>query len=111
MNRSMVSLVAILSSTWVLARSEVARAQNVPGSVSFTARIAEGGQPITGTRQFDLKLFDAETGGTQVWTETHNGVMVEDGLAYLSMGGQSSMLDAFTLDGSARWLQISVNGM
>ncbi len=110
MRRSVFPLVAILGSVGILASSAVARAQGVPGSVSFTARLAEGGAPITGTRSFDLKLFDAETGGTQVWTETHNGVMVQDGLAFLSMGGQSSMLDAFTLDGSPRWLQISVNG-
>src|SRR5688500_1142003 len=87
----------------------VAAAQGVPDTVSLTARLVDDGTPVDGTRTIDLKIFDAEEAGTEIWTETHNGVSVSGGLFYLEMGSLSS-LDAYTFDGGRRWLQISVNG-
>ena len=84
----------------VITLSVDADAQGVPGATTFTARVNVDGAPANGNFDFTLALFDAAAGGDKVWEETHTGVTVEDGIAFLSMGSLTT-LDATVFDGSA----------
>lgn len=74
-------------------------------STSFTYQgtLADGSQPASGSYDFEFRLYDSLTGGTQIGSSViTNGVNVADGVftATLDFGGQ--------FPGANRWLEILV---
>jgi hypothetical protein len=93
----------------VLALAASAHAQGAPGTISFVARLADNGTPITGSHDLVLALFDAQTGGTSVWSETRTGVTIpSDGLLYLDLGSVTP-LDANVFSGAKRYLEVTID--
>lgn len=84
-------------------------AADVPRTLSFTARITDGDAALAGNHAFTFRLWDAETGGTQRWSETHASVPVSEGLVAVGLGG-SSPLSAAVLDGDPLWVEIVLDG-
>jgi hypothetical protein len=75
-------------------------------TITYQGRLDSGGQPFSGTANFDFALFDAPTGGGQVGaTISEEGVAVTDGLFQVALDFGA---DAFA--GGGRWLRIRVNG-
>lgn len=77
-----------------------------PEGTAFTyqGRLMASGSPYTGTADFQVSLMDAQTGGSQVGvTATITAGSVNNGLFTLPLDFGTA-----ALDGSARWLQISV---
>jgi hypothetical protein len=103
MKRAIVALV--------LCVAQSAFAQGAPSTVSFVARLADNGTPVSGQHDFVLGLFDAATGGTAVWNETRMGVQVPaDGLLYLDLGSVTT-LDAAVFGGTKKYLEITIDGV
>jgi len=93
-----------------LALAASAHAQGAPGTISFVARFADNGTPITGAHDLVLALFDAPTGGTSVWDETRTGVTIpSDGLLYLDLGSVTP-LDATVFSGAKKYLEVTIDG-
>jgi hypothetical protein len=86
-----------------------ALAQPVPERVSFTARLVDDGVPATGSHDFAFELWDAATEGNSVWTETHSGRQVAEGLVHIELGGTTA-LDETVFDGRTLFLGITVDG-
>ncbi len=88
-----------------------ARATEVPGTLSFTARLVDdkSDAPSSGTHSVVFALFDAESAGHSVWNETHSVTVADDGLMFVELG-DTTTLDSHVLDGSDRWLEITVDG-
>jgi hypothetical protein len=86
------------------------RAATVPGTITFAARIVDEKTEaeLTGSHTATFALYDAETGGTSVWNESHP-VEVEDGMVFVELGSQNT-LDTKVFDGKQLWLQVSVDG-
>lgn len=85
-------------------------AQGAPSTVSFVARLSDGGQPVSGSHDFVFAIYDAPTGGTQLWSEARNGLTVpQDGLLYLDLGSVTPLTSAI-LNGSPRYLEITLDG-
>lgn len=83
----------------------------VPTTMSFVARLAEGGAPLSGTHDFQLDLFDSASGGLSKWSEAHPGVVVPvDGVLFLELG-TSVPLDATVFDGAPRFLELAIDGV
>jgi hypothetical protein len=82
---------------------------DVPRTMTFTARVTDGEDALEGTHTFQFRLWDAETGGAQRWSETHNGVDVTDGLVAVGLG-TSSPLSGVVLDGDPLWVEIVLDG-
>ncbi len=78
----------------------------VPSTVAFSARIADGGAPVTGTQSFTFKLFDALEAGNEIWSEPKD-LIVNDGVATTSLG-DTTALPAFT--GAALFLEVTMGG-
>lgn len=89
----------------------VAAAQDVPETMTFTARVLneQDDTPLVGTHAFIFKLFDAETGGSQRWEENHLNVSVDQGLVYLMLG-RNNPLDSTVFTGAQLWLEVTVDG-
>jgi hypothetical protein len=93
-----------------LAIAASAHAQGTPGTISFVARLADAGNPVTGSHDLQLAMFDAMTGGTAVWTENRTGVQIPtDGILYLDLGSVTP-LDATVFSGTKKYLEVTIDG-
>ncbi len=76
-----------------------------PGSLTD-----EAGQPVAdGAYAFTFALYEAETGGEPLWTESQEGITVQGG-AFTALLGSAASLPGEALDGGARWLEVAVRG-
>jgi hypothetical protein len=69
---------------------------------TYQGRLLDGTLPANAGYDLEFKLFDAENGGTEIGTQTRNGVAVVNGIftVTLDFGAQ--------FPGANRWLEISV---
>jgi hypothetical protein len=90
-----------------LARSE----SQAGGTIPYTGRLtSQAGAPVTdGVYDFTFALYDAETGGTLLWTETQRGVPVKGG-AFDAALGSVNPLSKDVLVEDNHWLAVSVRG-
>ncbi len=72
----------------------------------------ESGNPITDTLGLDMtiEIFDAETGGNELWSEDTTDVPVEQGIFHIILGSVNPIPDDVFTQGTARWLQLTVEG-
>ncbi len=78
---------------------------NVQGKLSDAA-----GTPITGQAQITFVIFDAEVGGNELWREGPLPVTLTRGIYNVLLGSTSPLPSAIFKSGSARYLEITVNG-
>jgi hypothetical protein len=73
---------------------------------TFQGHLAQSGTPLDGSADLAFKLYSAETGGAQLGsTISATGYPVVDGVFTVDLD-----FGAVVFDGSARWLQVEVNG-
>jgi hypothetical protein len=83
-----------------------APANMVDSAFTYQGSLTDGSNPANGAYDFEFKLYDAASGGSQVGsTVASNDVNVSDGLFTVELGFGSNV---FT--GDARWLEIGVRG-
>lgn len=81
---------------------------DVPNIIDFNGRLADSsGNAVNATVNITFKLYDVETGGTALWTETQS-VTVTDGLFNVKLGSVTA-LDENDFSSSERWIGISVD--
>lgn len=102
------TMLAMVTAGIAAVGAQAADAQ-VPGTVTFTARVVDDGTPVTGTHAFTFRLFDAASGGTQRWSENYGGVLVQDGLVTVALGSQTT-LTASVLDGTPLFVEVALDG-
>jgi len=71
-----------------------------------TLNDAEGRPLPDGAHFFDFMIFVAETGGSPLWAEAHEGVNITNG-AYSIVLGERTMFD---LPPGSYWLEVTVDG-
>lgn len=82
----------------------------VPTRVPFQGLLLDtGGQPLNTSVDLDFELFDALTAGTSLWSETHLGVIVVDGVYAVELGETSALTPA-VVSGGVAFLEITVGG-
>ncbi|HCP45323.1 MAG TPA: hypothetical protein DIU15_04745, partial [Deltaproteobacteria bacterium] len=97
---SLLVLVFVLSSATALA---------TPTRLSQQGRVLDGaGGPLSGSHTLVFTLYDEETGGNVLWTETHQ-LNLDEGYYSVTLGTLST-LDDLLFDGGAQWLQLTLNG-
>lgn len=96
-----LALVAVFCPAFALAQ--------VPTKVGYQGRLLKAdGAPETGIVKLAFALFAGESGGTPLWSE-EQAVALTDGF-YATFLGDSKPLTGSVLDGSERFLEVSVNG-
>ncbi len=98
---------SVVASATSLGGVEVASAESVPRGISHEGRLTDmKGSPHTGLKRATLRLYDARVGGPVRWSET---VEVEFDDGYFSvLLGESTPIDDSFLDGTTRWLGVTV---
>ena len=81
---------------------------DVPREMTFQGRLAGNG---TDPVNIEVRLYDAATGGTPLWSETHPDVPRPNGLFTVNIGSQTTggIPDA-AIDAAEVWMAVSVNG-
>lgn len=96
----------------VLALSAIPMLVNAqaPQLINYQGNLIDNGTPVTGPVNITFSIFDVETAGTSLWTETQSGVNVANGVFQVLLGGAAAFpANLFTSDGD-RFLEVSVGG-
>jgi hypothetical protein len=100
------ALITVLSSVLLCTAFALADA---PKMVTYQGLLTDDtGSPVAdGNYGLTFRLYDAATGGTQLWSETHPSVTVQNGLFKVHLGSVSIL----SLDFDAPyWLEVQVGG-
>ncbi|MEE2828486.1 MAG: collagen-like protein, partial [Myxococcota bacterium] len=80
----------------------------VPTQLSQQGRLLDGeGEPLDEVHSLTFSLYDAETEGEVLWTETHE-VAFERGYYSVTLGSEEP-LDDLLFAGDPVWLELSVD--
>ncbi|MCK4597432.1 hypothetical protein KAU04_05305, partial [bacterium] len=83
--------------------------KTVPGQLNYQGYLADAvdSSAVTSTLEMTFRLFDSQTKGAELWSETHPAVEVSNGLFHVLLGSVTSFPgDMF--DGTTLWLQTEV---
>ena len=95
--------------TVLLALLAPASLATVPGQISYQGLLLDAlGDPKNGMVDMVFSLHDAPSGGTQLWTETHDDVSVLDGV-YDVVLGETTPITPSIVTGGALYLEIVVD--
>ncbi|MFH1389814.1 MAG: hypothetical protein ABIH56_03745, partial [Candidatus Margulisiibacteriota bacterium] len=80
----------------------------VPTKMNFQGKLTDsGGNPITTAVEVKFSIFDASSGGTELWTETISGLTPDQGLMNQELG-LTTPLTSGVFGGDTRYLAIKV---
>lgn len=78
-------------------------------SITYQGRLLDDqGDPIDGSVAMIFSIYDAESGGTLLWTESHGALTASNGLVNLILGQGAPIPDS-VFQAADRWLEIDVN--
>lgn len=80
----------------------------VPQLLNYQGRLSSAGGPVTGDQTITFRIYDADTGGAELWSETQT-VPVTDGVFNVILGSITPLADVFSGSGS-RYLSVQVQG-
>ena len=81
-----------------------------PQLINYQGSLQQDGAPLTGEVNIIFSIFDAETDGTNIWTETQEGVNVTNGVFQVLLGCVTAFpTDLFNNDGE-RFLEVNLDG-
>ena len=100
MKNIIATLVAVIAAVPAVA---------VPDVVTYAARVENGAGPFDGTVSAVFQLFDAPTGGTELWSETATSIVVVDGDLVHDLGS-TEPLDDSVLARNDVFLAVTFNG-
>ncbi|MEZ4652495.1 MAG: hypothetical protein R3E12_02550 [Candidatus Eisenbacteria bacterium] len=102
-----VAMAAALAASFLV--GSVARA-DVPEMVNYQGFLqSTDGTPVDGAVSIRFNIYDRATGGNLVWTETHSGVVVDEGLFHVVLGSTQPLTEP-VFDGTERWLETILAG-
>jgi hypothetical protein len=85
--------------------AEAVLAESLGTAFTYQGQLKEAGTPYTGQADMQFDLYDAETGGNLIATDSATGVQVTDGLFTVQVDFGTA-----PFSGDARWLEITVDG-
>ncbi len=107
MRRASVLLIVIAA---CIAFSWGAAEATVPQVISYQGRLTNGvGAPLDTTVTVVFTIYSDSLGATNLWSETHPGVAIKEGLFQVLLGSVTP-LSGSVFDGSKRWLGVQLQG-
>jgi hypothetical protein len=89
-----------------------AAAYAVPTVINYQGVLTDDlGAVFNGTVSLTFTLFDQDTAGTAVWSESHSGVAINNGVYSIALGSvNAGTLTAELFSADDLWLEVTVNG-
>ena len=83
---------------------------DIPEIISYQGILSDStGSPLTGDYNITVSIYDQESGGVALWSETHANVVVSDGKFNIMMGSVASLSDSLDFE-VPYWLGVSIGG-
>ncbi len=102
-------VVAPAPSTAPAGTEEAASPLTAPRVVQYQGRFTDAsGNALAGPVKLTFRLYNAAAGGALLWTETHDGVVLTDGVASVLLGSLVTFPSS-AFGSESRYLGISVN--
>ncbi len=80
----------------------------IPATLSYQGKITDtDGIGLNGTYPVTFKIYDVETGGTELWSESHGSILVNKGLFSVILGNITPLELPFD---EQYWLEIIIDG-
>ena len=80
----------------------------IPSVINYQGKLTDASDnPLTGSYNFVFKIYDVSTGGTALWSETQNNVVVTNGAFNTMLGSVTAINLAFD---NQYWFEVTVNG-
>ena len=80
---------------------------DVPNFIDYQGKLTDDNEnPLDGSYSIVFSIYDVETGGTALWSETQGAVDVNDGLFQVTLGSINAMPDTL-FNEAERWLGIA----
>ncbi len=80
----------------------------IPKMINYQGMLTDNsGTPLSGPYNLTFKIWTDTTGGSSLWTETQNGVQVQNGLFNVILGRLTTLNLAFD---QQYWLEVGVGG-
>ncbi len=99
---ALLIIVALVMSTAVNA--------GVPGMINYQGHLTHsGGDPVSDNVDMHFAVYDALSGGSSLWSESHVGVTVDSGMFSVVLGSTTA-IPVTVFDNEELWLQITVGG-
>lgn len=85
---------------------------DVPELINYQGKLTDSvGNPLNETAQVDFAIYDVEIDGTALWTESHLGITVVDGVFSVILGSVDQASNPLDLAfDKVYYLEITVNG-
>ncbi|MCG2725983.1 MAG: hypothetical protein L6420_06980, partial [Elusimicrobia bacterium] len=84
---------------------------SAPMRINFQGRLEESSEPVDGIKDFIFKIYDAESGGSLIWTSQSHSAMMTSGIFSIVLAtGTPVNLSTATFAGP-RYIEISVGGV
>ena len=78
----------------------------IPNTINYQGYLTDSiGNPLDGTVDMVFSIYDVDTGGSPLWTETQTGVVVTDGLFSVNLGEVTPLSIPFDVP---YWLGVQV---
>lgn len=83
--------------------------ESAPALISYQGYLTDdAGDAYSGTASLQFTIYDADTGGTNLWSETHSGVTVDSGNFALKLGSVTAF-PADLFNDPTRYLKVGVD--
>ncbi len=104
MKRSLVIIAAIVAASFL---SGIFVYAEVPRLIRFQGKVTDiEGAPLNGSYNITFRVYDAESGGTLMWSETQSAIPVNSGIFTVLLGNVASLDLAFDIP---YWLSMEVS--
>ncbi|NOZ08720.1 MAG: hypothetical protein GXO91_07600 [FCB group bacterium] len=85
-------------------------AQAVPSLIDYQGSLTNpAGEPVAGSLSISFAVYSTESGGSALWSETQNPVVVTDGLFHVLLGSVTPLPESL-FDSPDRWIGLAVDG-
>jgi hypothetical protein len=102
----MLRFISMLSGLFILVLLSSLALAGIPKLINYQGMLTDNsGTPLTGSYSLTFKIWTDTTGGSSLWTETQNGVQVQNGLFNVILGRLTTLNLPFD---QQYWLEVGV---
>ncbi len=106
MKKSTWIIALIVALSLLLTSSALA---SVPQTMTYHGNLStSAGEPVDDVVEATFRIYDAEAGGSELWSEEMSSIDVVDGSFSATLGATQALSEVF--DGGDYWLEITIEG-
>ena len=98
--------IIVLAGMWLVMSYVFCFSADIPKLINYQGMLTDdSGTPLSGSYNLIFRIYDDTTGGNLKWSETQNGIPVEDGLFNVMLGKATELDLPFD---QSYWLEVQV---